>query len=222
MDEQALHAATFDVKSRHWAHLCLGYRKLSESDPIGAARHFEQSLLFNAEDHLAWLFKAICDRLAGHVDDERPELLNAHFLAPLEPGLRAESYLAAPSQVKDKSPLLNAFEETPEAFVEVACLLLEAELWEESAKWLDEALRHADLAMLRYLLAYAYLQGSRMEVQAAEQLQVASRLDFAPPFPWRPIEKRALETLASRFPDDPKLKSMLQMSPSMPSIGGSV
>src|SRR5262249_54552632 len=136
-------------------------------------------------------------------------LLNAHFLAPLEPALRAESYLANPSQTKEPSAVLRPLGGSPDSFVEVACLLLEANLDKEAATWIDEALRHVDLPMLRYLLAYAHVRGSRMEAQAGEQVALAVRQGKKPPYPWRPLELSALRLLVERFPDDAVLKSYL-------------
>jgi tetratricopeptide (TPR) repeat protein len=208
---ETLSRSAFDIRQRHLAHLLLAYRHLAAKNYALAASSIEQSLLFNAEDHLAWWLKAIAERLAGGEGEERPELLNAHFLAPLEPALRAESYLSSPSQSKEKAAVLTPLAEIPEAFVEVACLLLEANLLEEAAKWLDEAIRHEDLPMLRYLLAYAYLKGSRMDVQAAEQVQMAVRPEATPPYPWRTIEIRALNELAQRFPADSSLKRFINL-----------
>jgi len=212
-NEQTLLQATFDVEQRHLAHILLAYHHFAAKEYAEAAASLEQSLLFNAEDHLTWWMKALAERLVGSDSDERPELLNAHFLAPLEPALRAESYLSSPSQSKEKSAVLSPLAEVPETFIEVACLLLEANLLEEAPKWIDEALRHEDLPMLRYLLAYAYLKGSRMDVQAAEQVQMAVRPEAAPPYPWRRIEVRALNELAQRFPADSSLKRMISMLP---------
>lgn len=204
--------ATFDVSQRHLAHLLMGYQHFGRKEYAEASLALEQSLLFNAEDHLAWWMKGLAERLAGIDGEDRPEILNAHFLAPLEPALRAESYLASPSQVKEKSAVLNPLEDNPESFVDVAALLLEAGLLEQSAQWIDEALRHADLPMLRYLLAYAYLKGSRMDVQAGEQVQAAVSPEPQPPYPWREIEVEALAVLAERFPADGSLGRMLALA----------
>lgn len=204
-----LEEATFSMRDRALAHLLLAQRHLRAKEYSAASQAFEQSLLFNAEDHLAWWGKAVSQRLQGEELDERPELLNAHFLAPLEPALRAESYLVNPSQTKESSPILKPLMGTPEAFIEVACLLLEANLLEETAKWLDEALRHVDFPMLRYLLAFAYLSGSRMEVEAADQVAIASKKPVAPPYPYRALEGRALEALSKRFPGDASIRTYL-------------
>ncbi len=211
LDSSDLKSGMFSVEHRALAHLLQGYEYLKAKEFENAAVAFEQSLLFNAEDHLAWWMKGMAERMAGSNGEERPEILNAHFLAPLEPSLRAESYLASPSRVQEKSPILNPLEEIPESFVEVACLLLEAGLFEETATWIDESLRHHPLPMLHYLLAYGYLATGQMEFQAAEQMQSAVSPDPQPPYPWRKIERQVLATLAERFPADGSLKRMLAM-----------
>lgn len=204
-DFTVLQRGTFDVEHRHLAHTLLGYQALAAKDFGEASRAFEQALLYNAEDHLVWWAKAIAERHLEGGQEERPELLNAHYLAPLEPALRAESFLANPTQSKEKVAVLNPLEETPDAFIDVACHLLEMGLNEEASKWLDESLRHVDLPMLRYLLAYAYLRASRMDVEAGELISAAGRLGFRPPYPWRPTEWTAIEALIARFPNDPTL-----------------
>jgi len=208
-DIATLQRGTFDVGHRHLAHTLLGYRALAAKNFEEASRAFEQALLFNAEDHLVWWAKAIAERHLDAGQEERPELLNAHYLAPLEPALRAESFLANPPQSKGKVKVLDPLEETPDAFIDVACHLLEMGLNEEASKWLDESLRHVDLPMLRYLLAYAYLRASRMEVEAGEMISAAGKLGFRPPYPWRTMEREALETLSKRFPDDELLGKYL-------------
>lgn len=207
---ETLVRATFLPATRSLAHTLLGMRSLATKDFGRAATFFEQALLFNAEDHLTWWLRALAVRMAGDEDVERPELLNAHFLAPLEPALRAEGFLSLPdTHGKEPNPLLAPLEDNPDSFVEVACLLLECGLFDQATKWIGEALRHEDMAMLRYLLAYAYLSASRMRVEAAEQVAAASRLPDGPPYPWRHIEIAALRTLAEAFPTDLKIKSFL-------------
>lgn len=204
-------AAAFEVEHRHLAHLLIGYQHFGEKEYARAAQAFEQSLLFNAEDHLTWWMKGLAERLAGGEESERPEILNAHFLAPLEPALRAESFLASPTQAKEKAAVLSPLEAFPEHFVDVACLLLEAGLLEETATWIGEALLHTDLPMLRYLLSYVYLHGRNMDLQAAEQMQAAISPEPQPPYAWREIERTALQALAERFPADGSLARMLIM-----------
>ncbi|HJP82813.1 MAG TPA: DUF5107 domain-containing protein [Fimbriimonadaceae bacterium] len=202
----------FEPGNRAIAHFMRGAQLNRRGDFAGAALQFEQSLLFNAEDHLAWWLKAVCERLSGRQDEESQEILNAHFIAPMEPVLRAESYLSSPSQIREKTAVVTPLSEFPESLVDIACLLIEFGLLEEASKWIDEALRHADLSILRYLLAYALLQGSRMDVQAAEQVMRARTPDASPPFPFRPIELEALSYLQEKFPDDQAISRLLDLA----------
>ena len=178
--------------------------------PVEAAHHLEQALLYNSEDHLAWWHKALLERGLQPETAELADILNAHFLAPLEPALRAEGFLGqAQTMVRDANPILAPLEEAPEQFIEVACALLEINLLAEASRFLDEALRHLDLPMLHYLQAHALLSGTNMRVDAAQHVQAASSAAYAPPFPWRQTELNALRALEVAFPDDPRIKQYL-------------
>ncbi|HVT11158.1 MAG TPA: DUF5107 domain-containing protein [Fimbriimonadaceae bacterium] len=208
-----LEEATFDVSSRHLAHALLGDRALAAGDLAEAEYRYEQALLYNAEDHLTWWMKAVAQREAGHEGEEVAEMLNAHYLAPLDPALRAESFFRQPRQEgREPVALLRPMAEHPENFIEVAALLVEARLFEPAGRWIDEALRHVDLPMLRYLLAYAHLEATGLDFEAADQVAAAARLPLAPPFPWRRIEIEAISRLAARFPADERLRELAARS----------
>jgi tetratricopeptide (TPR) repeat protein len=211
--EPVLRAATMLPADRSIAHMCLGVQAIVRGDFAGADHRFEQALLFNGEDHLSWIAKAIVQRLLGDEQEEKAELLNAHYLAPLEPLLRAESFLSQPvSMVKDASPLLRPLQDVPEAFVEVAAFLLHLGLFEQASRWIDEALRHVDLAMLRYLQAYCLLEASKMKAEAAAHVAAAAKIPFAPPLPWRTIELQALDRLKQAFPEDARLADYFKLA----------
>ncbi|HWD38054.1 MAG TPA: DUF5107 domain-containing protein [Fimbriimonas sp.] len=196
--------AAFRMQDRAWAHYLLGVQALQAKEFSEADWQFEQSLLFNGEDHLAWWMKAVAKRHLGEVEDLQ-ELLNAHYLAPLEPALRAEALLGqSPQEGFGGSPLLEPLVSIPENLIEVACRMVEARLFEDASRWIDESLRHIDLPMLRYLLAFSLLAGSRMDIEAAQQVRAVKQL--APPFPYRPVEREALGELSSRFPGDEVLR----------------
>jgi hypothetical protein len=79
-------------------------------------------------------------------------------------------------------------------------------LWSEATRWLDEALRHLDMPMLRYLQACSFIMGATgMETEAGVHVQAAGKLPFGPPFPWRDAEIGALYTLKPLFPNDERL-----------------
>lgn len=213
LPDVALRRACFEVALRAQAHLQLGLRRLADGKPEQADSELESSLLYNAEDHLAWWAKAMAARLSGQGDDERAELLNAHYLAPLEPALRAEGFLSQPQTAeKQASALLKPLDDAPEHFIEIACLLIECGQMSDAARWIDEALRHADLQMLRYLLAWCHLKETGMAFEVARELKAASDKPLTPPYPWRPIELQALGDLSKAFPDDDRLRQVLKLT----------
>lgn len=213
ISREELQYATAIPSLRGPAHTLLGMREAASGSLRAAHGSFESALLYNADDPLTWWAQAVVARLAGDEAEERAELLNAHFLAPLEPALRAESFLSQTEpQGKAANPILRPLEESPEQFVEVACLLLEMGLYAEATRWIDEALRHEDLAMLHYLQAYALLEKTRMSVEAAEHLRAASAKPLSPPFPWRSIEIKALERVSAAFPQDERITQLLSFA----------
>lgn len=207
LGERELRRLTFSTAHRALAYLELGHRALAAGNYEAADERLEQALLYNADDPLNWWAKAMNRRLAGADEEESPERLNAHFLAPLEPALRAEAFLSLPHAMgREPNALVAPLAERPEALIEVACLLLEIGVTFEASRWIDEALRHRDLAMLRYLNAWSLLSRTRMEAEAAVQVAAAGRLPFEPPYPWREVERRALGELRERFPQDGRLR----------------
>ena len=214
-----------DLEPSQWARLCYSpsLRYLAtlqraidafqKKEWDEAITHFESSLLYNADDPLAWWGKALARRAAAEEnsgDEENNDLLNAHFLSPLDPILRAESFLSQSQAMgKDPSPLLSGF--SPDQFVEVACLLIEHGVPDQAARFLDEALRHTDSFLLRYLLAYTYLVGSRLSAEAAQQVESAGRLPDEPPFPWRPVEWKVLKRLHENFPANEALSRRFKL-----------
>lgn len=177
-------------------------------DYQAADRCYEQALLYNGDDPLLWWAKAANKRLGGIDADapEKVELLNAHFLSPLEPCLRAEAFLGMPqTHGKEKSPVLEPLSEVPEAFIDVACRLIEARMFIDAGRFIDEATRHHSFAMLHYLAAALYLDKSSMKIEAADQLRLGNHAPF-PPYPYRNQEKWALKVLLKAFPLDRVLK----------------
>lgn len=192
--------STRRAEMRAQAYLRLAIHSIQSAELADADRLLELSLLYNGDDSLVWWLKSVVCRLKGDQQNERPELLNAHFLAPLEPALRAEGFLSQPHDGNaDPHPILTPLDAQPELFVEVACLLIESCLWEQAARFLDEALRHEKLAMLHLLMSYCLLVGSRMDMEAAQHAFAAGQLADQPPFPFRTIERVALSTVNERF-----------------------
>lgn len=176
-----------------------------------AVRHLETALVYQADDPMAWWQRARLARVLGEEDDVA--LSNAHALAPCEPLLRAEAFLRqSPMQGKEPNPLVRPLLRSPENFIEVACRLLELGALDDATRWLNEALRQIELPMLHYLQAYAFMVGSRMQVEAAEHVRLAGQLPIQPPFPWRRMEQHALAALQQRFDRDDMLEKWVRIS----------
>jgi len=198
VDSNVLLDQTSYLPFRSAASTELARRAMVASEMAQAQEHLQDALNFNADDPLLWWELAVTERTLN--PDEPPSALpNAHYLAPLEPVLRAESFLAQNHATHEPSPLLRSF--GPDDFLEVACLLLERGRNEDASRWLDEAIRHQDGAMLRILMADLLLSSSRMQTEAAAHVARASELAGQPPLPWRDFEIAALARVAAAFPD---------------------
>ncbi|MBL8061178.1 MAG: hypothetical protein JNK63_10750 [Chthonomonas sp.] len=193
-----------EAGTRHFAHWQRALDAIRNKDFVKADHHLETSLLYNGDDPMAWWLKAVVQRHLG-VDGERPELLNAHFLSPLDPALRAESFLTQNEHVKEPSPLIVPLARDPDSLTEVVCLLIDCHLIEDATRLIDEGLRHGEHRMLRYLMAYLHLQHSNMEFEAATHVKAAEAIPIGPPYPWRATEREALKLLHERFPNLPHL-----------------
>jgi len=168
-----------------------------------ARGHAESALLTNSEDHLIWWLRSVAERLDSECETPSDALPNAHFLAPLEPVLKAEAFLATTGEA---SSLLKSLAEDPDAASEVVCLYLECGLYDQAARLLLELLRHRENAMLRYLLAWCHMKATSLEAEVAEQVRKASESPLGPPYPWRKLELKVLRDLANEFPADERLK----------------
>lgn len=186
--------------------VALAYRAIAQDDCARARQLVDDALGLNQEDHLAWWLRAALSR--GESQDDLP---NAHFLAPFEPVLRAESFFAMAVNERDPSPLIAPLADDPDALVEVAVRLGEAGLVDDLARWIDEALRHREVPMLRYILADALLAKSRMAVEAADHVARVAKAPINPPYPWRPYERAVLDRLGERFPEDARLAELREM-----------
>lgn len=204
--------ATVFPSVRAAAYLKLATESHLQGDLDDAERRVEQSLLYNGDDHLAWWFKAVFKRLSVGESDGS-ELLNAHYLAPLEPALRMESFLALPAIAgRERNPMLSPLAEQPEQLVECASLLIEHGLIPDASRWIEEALRHADIAMLHYLQAWLLTKHSKMSVEAASHMSAAAKLPFGPPYPWRESERAALQGLVTLFPNDQTVSNYAKLA----------
>lgn len=172
------------------------------ADAVG---HVDRAISVAAEDVLLWAQRAILSRLAGG-DDERADLLNAHYLSPLEPILRAEAFLAiGPEQGREANPVSKPLADDPNAGLEAVDRLIEWGLTAEAVRLLDELLRHRERAMFHLALAGLHLAAGKTEATAAEHVRRASQLPVEPPFPFRSREINLLGKLINRFPNESNL-----------------
>ncbi|MEQ1820896.1 MAG: hypothetical protein ABL949_00105 [Fimbriimonadaceae bacterium] len=172
---------------------------------VAAESALNQAMTFNADDPWLWWLKS---RLDSENDEALP---NAHFLSPFEPVLRAQGFLNQNHQVAEPSPLVAPLAANPDALIDIACQLFELHDYESLSRWVDECLRHREVSMLRYLLADALFENSRMDVEAATNVRKASDSPINPPYPWREVEFMVLSRLLTRFPGDSRIAELLAM-----------
>ncbi|ARU42222.1 hypothetical protein CCB80_14145 [Armatimonadetes bacterium Uphvl-Ar1] len=170
----------------------------------------ERYLAYLADDALGWWLKASLRREHGQEpQDSDIELPNAHYLAPLEPLLKAEAFLNTPQAAgKEPNPLLASIAAQPEIASGVVGTYLQNRLLLGMARLADELLRHQENAIIRLLLAYALLNRPGMEATAAEHVAFAEKEPWLPPFPSRKIEVSAVATLSNRFPQADRLNQL--------------
>lgn len=197
----------FDLRRRPAVKVLRAQEAFRAGDWEQAHAHLEDALLVNAEDHLVWLMKAIVARKTG---EESEDLLNAHFLAPLEPLFRMESFLSQNHQEKEKSPLVAPIAENPDLLVEGALFLYDLGLYEDLARWVDECLRHREVPMLRYILADTLFERADMHIDAANHLRRANETPINPPYPGRDLERAILGSLQKRYPH-PRLDELITL-----------
>ncbi len=143
-----------------------------------AALYAEQQLLFNGNDPLAWWELAVAQRHMGQ--DAASALANAHFLAPHDPLLRAESILGAgPDLATGLVGLLQEFEEHLEPLRWASACYLERGLWQDAATFLTNVHTVKEDPITHLLLAYCYINGTTMKTQAAEHYQGFVKLEIA-------------------------------------------
>jgi len=175
-------------------------RAIQANEVGDAIQLVERALNFNAEDGIAWWLLAALRRRAGA--DPGEALLNAHFLSPLEPLLRAEAFLAMPvAEGRGPAEILAPLADEPDALIECSCRLIECGSMEDAARWIQAALDHSNLGTLRYLMAYCLGKATKMASEAEIWVRSARELPIGPPFPWREMEWAAIRWAHANFPD---------------------
>lgn len=208
----ALRRALTRADARGAAWVQLAEHALANGWLADAEACLNDAINVNAEDALIWWLKAALRRRAGESAEQ--ELVNAHFLAPFEPLLRAEAFLGTSTRTKEASPLVASLMDDPDRAVDVACQLSRVGFHDDLATWVDECLRHRDVPMLRYLLADALLTSSRMRAEAASHVMAVAKAPINPPYPWRKEERMAIQRLRAAFPEDARLQELERLLPS--------
>jgi hypothetical protein len=197
--------------------LLLRAAKLQAKEQLtDAARLVDEALDFNAQDALLWWQKAALERLNG-LEDEVSQP-NAYFLSPMEPMLRAEGFLMQSEQPKEPNPLLAPLADFPEAFAHVALVLVEAGMWADAVRWLDEALRHVKTQRLLLLMAALQTRNPALKFEASRHLAEAESLGIEPPLPVSPLEIEFLKALHAQFPESILLNQLTGLATRLGSL----
>jgi len=179
-----------------------------------ANRHLQDGLAVRSSDLGLWWLKAVVARHSGQEEDD--SLAFAHQIDPMDPRLRAESFLRTPiSEGHDASPLLRPLAANPDAALFVVEELYRVGMEEDAARFIDELQRHVYVPLLAYRLAARYLSNTRMEAEAAGLVTRAEKEPVAPPFPWRPGEVEAVRALAQRFSEAKRLGQVAKLAEAM-------
>jgi hypothetical protein len=135
---------------------------MNEQRWADAATFANESLVHNSANPIAWWVKHVCIWKMG--EDDPDALVNAHYLAPHEPLLKADAFLRNPD---GGEKLLDSWGDDPQPFREVAEFLILAGLFEDLYIWLTEAMSRSDDPMLAATLAWGYRQvGKDIEAEA--------------------------------------------------------
>lgn len=194
--EAGLHLATTVSGVTHGAWLGLGLLWMQRGDYRRAAQHFEESLLYGADNPFAWWLKHWSLREAD--EEAGQDLTNVHALFPLDPVLRAEAFFGAGS-LEAANGLLARFGKEAGPFREVAHWLALAGQHRHRFRWLEAAKDQTQDGIFDLLIASALLL-AQMEATAFERLEVALRSETISP-PIYPTERAETSRLRERFSD---------------------
>jgi hypothetical protein len=188
-------------------------RRMAQEDWAGADKLLQESLTHGSDDALAWTMKALVQLRLEPGAEERPESMAAHGIDPLEPMLRVESWLAQGlPESREASPLLRPLAEDRELGLDAFHHLALWGLEKEALSLADDLLRAAENPLLRLMMAWLLIRNSRMDAESAGHVQQAFAKGIEPPFPHRPMEARALQALAERFPNEPRLAALARLA----------
>ncbi len=201
------------IGAEHLHFMLRAFANARRQDFAAAMDDLDDALGFAANDPLTWWFKAVLRSRTSREDEENPEQLNAHFLAPLEPLLRIQSFLdQGAAQGREPNPLMKPIAADPEVLMDAAEILLLSGMKEQATLLLDEVLRHRPIQRAHLVLGWLALSQKTMDFEAARHAQSAAEIDLEPPFPNRPFELTAIAALHQRFPSF-KFDQLLKLLP---------
>lgn len=187
--------------AEHLHFILRAFAKAQKQDFSAAMDDLDEALSFAANDPLTWWFKAVLRSRTSKDGEENPEQLNAHYLAPMEPLLRIQSFLdQGAAQGREPNPLMKPIAADPELLMDAVEILLLSGMQEQATLILDEVLRHRPIQRAHLILGWLSLRQQTMDFEAARHAQSASDMAIEPPFPNRPVELTALRALQQRFP----------------------
>ncbi|MCW5946400.1 MAG: hypothetical protein KIT74_05150 [Fimbriimonadales bacterium] len=161
---QAFPMLAIDPRRASWAYLQLAFASMTEQRWAEAATFANESLVHNSANPIAWWLKHTAVWKLG--EDDPDALVNAHYLAPHEPLLKADAFLR---NTEGGEKLLDAWADNPSPFRDVANFLILCGLFEELYLWLTEATKRTTDAMLQAELAWAYKRVGK-DIEAAAVL----------------------------------------------------
>lgn len=193
------------------AYLKRAHEATRGGDYRSALADVDSALSTLGDDPLTWWNRAALARHLGEENDT--ELTTAHALSPLEPVLRAEAFLAVPQSMgSEPTTVLKPLVDEPQDLLEAIHVLTSSGFIADAARVIDDALRHREIPLLRYLYAWNLYKSTRMQVEAAGLVAQAGKAPLEPPFAGRSSEMEAAKGLAEAFPKDGRLAEFLKRS----------
>lgn len=172
-----------------------------------ALSEIDQAINFRADDPLLWWLRSAVERNMNDIEGERTSLLNAQYLAPMEPMLRVEAFLSTPiASSPGPSPLLKPIANDPDALLDAISILWDCGFFVDTARLMKDCLEIKETPLVRYMYAYGLIHFAHLKTEAAEQVARVSGERISPPFPNRKWERIAIEDLRIQFKDDQRLQ----------------
>lgn len=174
---------------------------IRNGDIEGAASAADSLLTASPHNPLNWWLASTLMRERGRESDEQDPLLNAHFLAPLEPMLKVEAFLQTPvSETDQKSSILESVARNPVSALDAGLRLYGLGLHSSAVRVVEDLVRVRPSASLYYLLAGIYLQNEKFAFEANRLVGQGDELEIEPPYPFTGLARDLLAAVVGSFP----------------------